>query len=1311
MIHRSARRSGAFSLCLALLSTSGLACHRDAPPPPEHPSWAVAVRAIEAAAGASAAGAERCTIDGSSCTPLQTGEQLTSDDEIHTAHGARVWLDLGSGTTLEMAGHARASFTRGARPGVRFHQGAFAIESTPHDGGALLEAGAHTLTIDPTIPTSITLRAHDEGRADIVVRRGHVIAGEVDLRSGDSARLRGDRAVERGVAVAVDPDLDPHRDDRPASTRDTATPRGLGTMTARVPGSPAIVSGVRLVSHRVNVVVKDGFARTEVEEEFENDTARVLEGRYVFPVPPDASLSRLALWVGNELVEGEMVERERAATIFKSIVEDTVRPRDPALLEWTSGSELSLKVFPIPAHGSRKVVLAYDQALASHDGRARYVYPLSLGADRATRIDDFDLRITASDAKGSLSDAETPGYAATVTGDRGGLGVTFHARAFTPAADFVLAFDAPEASVSAAPAVVPAAHTTSSNDVTDGFVAVRVPIEWPSGATPKARVRRDRAVIVDVSHSQSKETLAGEIAVAEGVMAALDPDERFVLFACDSACAAFPEDGLAAPSAASFEEARAWLRRRSLGGSSDIAGALRTALRRLDASGAGQIVLLGDGAPTSGELTTDAISARVRPELVSRQIDLRILGAGRSVDAVVLEGLARALGGTYERLGNGEPLTRRLEDLTLALRAPVLRNASLTTSGGLRDVYPRELPSLRVGSELLVLARLDAGSTGEIRLSGDLGGVAYAAARPVSPRETSPVVPRLWATARIAELEASSDRAAAADIIALSKRHHVLSRRTSLLVLENDRMFAAYGIPRTQATKKADPASKNPLENLLEVLQRDAPASLDRTNDGLDQGMGFGHGHGRLGLGISGIGEGGGGTGSDIGIGQGFGSDIGKGQGFGSGMGHLEGAHRTSPPKIRMGTANISGRLPPEVIQRIVRRQFGRARLCYENGLRRNPSLAGRVSVRFVIGRDGTVQSAADGGSSLPDSEVVSCVVRSFFGLTFPEPEGGVVSVTYPLLFSNEDQSAPSPSAFMDGPRATHLAGDDRWMTQGAEALDKLRRAVEEDGTIRQRHEAWIRGLQSRGHFADAFTAAQRFADLDPDLDRALEMLAGAAAAAGQAEIARTALDAIAELAPRNVDLHTRAARAFEAAGDEARACAHFRSIAALRPKSEDARYQALRCRARLGEGEAVLAEARAEDKPGKPITALISALTTGAAPAYDASAANPGSFEATVRCEGESTRCPTVLVLKPNGDIVSPWSPSTARASARAVALPWAADGVYRTLLVGGAPDARGELTVRTHAATRSFRFDHGGLQTIAMTTVESPGFGSGHR
>ena len=96
----------------------------------------------------------------------------------------------------------------------------------------------------------------------------------------------------------------------------------------------------------------------------------------------------------------------------------------------------------------------------------------------------------------------------------------------------------------------------------------------------------------------------------------------------------------------------------------------------------------------------------------------------------------------------------------------------------------------------------------------------------------------------------------------------------------------------------------------------------------------------------------------------------------------------------------MSGRLPPEVIQRIVRQNYGRFRMCYERGLAQNPNLTGRVAVRFVIDNNGAVSYAGNGGSDMPSSEVTQCVVGAFYGLSFPAPEGGVVKVMYPIMFS-----------------------------------------------------------------------------------------------------------------------------------------------------------------------------------------------------------------------------------------------------------------------------------------------------------------------
>lgn len=158
---------------------------------------------------------------------------------------------------------------------------------------------------------------------------------------------------------------------------------------------------------------------------------------------------------------------------------------------------------------------------------------------------------------------------------------------------------------------------------------------------------------------------------------------------------------------------------------------------------------------------------------------------------------------------------------------------------------------------------------------------------------------------------------------------------------------------------------------------------------GLDQGGGFGC-EGCYGVGTIGT------------LGRGTGNVPGPGHGDdGSGRGHgrLPGEHKVKVPRITEANTVVNGHLPAEIIQRVVRNNFGKFRFCYEGGLRGNPSLHGRVMVNFVIARDGSVSTASDGGSDLQNADVVSCVVRSFANLSFPSPEGGIVTVRYPIVF------------------------------------------------------------------------------------------------------------------------------------------------------------------------------------------------------------------------------------------------------------------------------------------------------------------------
>jgi hypothetical protein len=57
------------------------------------------------------------------------------------------------------------------------------------------------------------------------------------------------------------------------------------------------------------------------------------------------------------------------------------------------------------------------------------------------------------------------------------------------------------------------------------------------------------------------------------------------------------------------------------------------------------------------------------------------------------------------------------------------------------------------------------------------------------------------------------------------------------------------------------------------------------------------------------------------------------------------------------------------------------------------------VTTRFLIDAHGRVSMAHIAGNELTDCEVTACMIEELKKCVFPEPEGGVVTVVYPLVF------------------------------------------------------------------------------------------------------------------------------------------------------------------------------------------------------------------------------------------------------------------------------------------------------------------------
>ncbi|MFT3926368.1 MAG: VIT domain-containing protein [Myxococcales bacterium] len=209
-----------------------------------------------------------------------------------------------------------------------------------------------------------------------------------------------------------------------------AVPNGLPVSKPDDPGAPAKLEwaeadhtgalpphltgtdgeGLALVSVNAQVIVQPPLAFTELHLRFRNPEPRRREGNFEITLPPSAALSRFAMRVNETWMEGEVVERQKARATYEDFLH---RRQDPALLEHAAGNQFSARVFPIEANQDKEIILSYSEELS-----AQQIYRLYLAG--LPTLEELKVRALASDGEHTLELAHSAVRGDVVlTGGRG----------------------------------------------------------------------------------------------------------------------------------------------------------------------------------------------------------------------------------------------------------------------------------------------------------------------------------------------------------------------------------------------------------------------------------------------------------------------------------------------------------------------------------------------------------------------------------------------------------------------------------------------------------------------------------------------------------------------------------------------------------------------------------------------------------------------------------------------------------------------------------------------------------------------------
>ena len=1060
----------------------------------------------------------------------------------------------------------------------------------------LNEDTAITLATDETDPLQLTrgelvVMAGKAGDHDVVVNAGDdrfaVHSGEAQVRvAGDTRRFAvihghatlstAAKTVELSAGESLetpldepDPQTGPEELLRPelslrslddtgwARTFDAAArmadsvPRGVGSLTARRPGSSQEQQKLRLTDHAVTVNISGRIAHTEVEQAFFNDQGAVLEGIYRFPMPGDGSMSGLGLLVGNTWMEGEIVEKQRARRIFSQIVDATI-PRDPALLEWERGNIFKLRIFPIPGRGERRVRLSYTQVLPVVGGKLRYRYPMGGAGATGTPIDNFAFTVKVDGDEldeDQLANISTP-MLALERRDAGNV-VELHTERDHFLPTFDLGVDVP---VSKSEALV---HSSTHLD-RDGqayfMVAMQPEFEFSQVDNDKgARRPVNYAFVLDRSHSTTPELWTTARGVVDALTELLDKDDRFTVLACDTACDEHA-GGLQAPSSDAVEQAQRFLTDQDLAGASDVAGSLmqaRDALARDGREAAQVVVYLGDGVPTSGEMSTDGLHTLLGKELPDTRVLAVALGA-RS-DLTALGAVVSATSGDLIQADARDDLRSLVRELRLRAEVPALRDVEFDLPDGMALVRERNTSAVRPGDTILLAGKLSKPVDGRIRMraTGPDGPIetsvdVHLSATRTAASEVDRHLPRTWAQMQVAHLTQTKGFAAKDEIVALSKAYNVLSRHTALLVLENDAMYREFNVVRgkkdtdgwdgslakneedsgaeqgegskTELSAKVSeapdddrpPLPTSRLEPDPEPEYQDAPEpkSAAAATD----------------LGLRGTGRGGGGVGDEK-------------------IGATAGAVAPGKPPATPPPPS-EGDLDDLLNAREENRRVAPAE-----------ELSDLEDEEDEGGEFGNASSSTTTSGSSKSSKPKKD--RKPSPTTADDPSAA------PGGWGGAGRGSRRSSHWKQRSRQLRIRAATGPSARELAKISSLRGAVQTDPTRRTLHGQLVRTALRAGH-PEALAFAQAWAEVDPDHANALRSLADALAATGDPLAAR-AYDSVVEIIPFSASEQEALARAFEAKGDFTRSCSHRRAVVSIEPADASAQAELVACLQRAG--------------------------------------------------------------------------------------------------------------------------------------------------
>lgn len=535
-------------------------------------------------------------------------------------------------------------------------------------------------------------------------------------------------------------------------------------------------SPVQLSKLSVDVVVIGNIATTTMEMLFYNDSSRLLEGELYFPLGEGQTVSRFAMDVEGKLREGVVVEKQKGQQVFENIIRQKI---DPGLLEWTKGNNFKARVYPIPSKGYKRILIAYEQELDEINQAYLYSLPLNFKEE----VNDFklDVEVVNQEIKPEAEDHSLVNLKFKKWDES--YKASYSEKNVVPNEKIGVLLPLPKNKQQICTEKVPG----TQNDYY--FYTTLTPKERKTQMDPPKTI----GLVWDASGSSSGRDLEMEFELLESYFSSISGVTVKPIILRNDVQA---EKNITV-SKGSFSELKTYLEEIPFDGASSY--------RMVDYTqfNCDQFIVLGDGLSNFG--LKDGKRAKKK---------VFTINSSASANHSYLKYLAASSGGAYINL------LRKTKEEALSL---LQKNQLQYTGNGQSNSYP-SIPTA-VTNSVHVTGIISGKSNVDFQFEN--GGSTQTISLEIDPEKhltTTGIIRRIWAQKKLAELDINFEENEA-EITALGMEYGIVTRTTSLIVLDRVEDYAEYGIEPPKELQEA----------YQKLVKAEEKAEADKKKEHLDK--------------------------------------------------------------------------------------------------------------------------------------------------------------------------------------------------------------------------------------------------------------------------------------------------------------------------------------------------------------------------------------------------------------------------------------------------------------------------------------------